>query len=62
MARAWIELPADYGWSDIRLTSTALAHLGYTVEELRGTGPVLLRLSGSKLERGALWRRPGQRT
>ena len=58
--RAWIELPADYGWSDIRLASTALNRLGYRTEEQRLTGRVLLRLAGSRLDRAALWRLPGQ--
>ena len=58
--RAWIELPADSGWSDVRLAITGIARLDYTVEEQRGTGWVMLRISGARLERGALWRLPGQ--
>jgi len=58
--RAWIELPADYGWGDIRVAAVALHELGYVSEEQRGTGWVMLRISGSRLERGALWRLPGQ--
>jgi len=58
--RAWIELPRDYGWAQIRLASVALNNLGYVSEELRGAGPVLLRLSGTRLEAGELWRVPGQ--
>ena len=60
MARAWIELPAASGWADIRLARHALHELAYVTAELRGTGPVMLRLSGSKLETGELWRSPGQ--
>ena len=59
--RAWIELPAGSGWGDIRVASSELGRLDYVTEEQRVTGMVLLRLSGSKLERGALWRLPGQR-
>jgi hypothetical protein len=58
--RAWIELPAASGWAGIRLASVALNKLGYTTEELRGSGPVLLRLSGARLEVGELWRVPGE--
>ena len=58
--RAWIELPRDSGWAGIRLARHALHQLGYTTSELRGTGNVLLRLAGSKLEPGELWRAPGQ--
>jgi hypothetical protein len=58
--RAWIELPLDAGWADIRLARHALHQLGYATAELRGTGPVLLRLSGSRLDVGKLWRAPGQ--
>lgn len=58
--RAWIELPANSGWGDIRLAAVALNQLGYVTEELRGTGLVLLRLSGSRLDAGELWRVPGQ--
>lgn len=61
MARAWIELPADSGWGDIRVAASDLKRLDYVTEEQRGTGPVLLRISGAKLERSALWRLPGQR-
>ena len=59
-ARVWIEMPPDSGWGDIQLLATSLRGAGYVVEEQRGTGPVMLRLAGAKLERGALWRRPGQ--
>ena len=58
--RAWIELPLDAGWADIRLARSALHKLGYVTAELRGTGNVLLRLAGVKLEPGELWRAPGQ--
>ena len=58
--RAWIELPRDSGWADIRLARSALHKLGYRTEEVRGSGNVLLRLSGVKLESGELWRFPGQ--
>ena len=58
--RAWIELPEDYGWGDIRVARGTLHRLGYVTEELRGTGNVLLRLSAVKLESGELWRVPGQ--
>jgi hypothetical protein len=59
--RAWIELPADSGWSDARLAITGLARLDYTAEERRGAGWVMLRISGARLDRPALWRLPGQR-
>ncbi len=58
--RAWIELPRDAGWADIRLAAASLHKLGYRTAELRGTGPVLLRLSGAELDAGELWRVPGQ--
>ena len=58
MARAWIEMPPGSGWGAIRLARTALRELGYHSEEVRGTGNVLLRLSGSPLERSALWVMP----
>ena len=58
--RAWLELPRDSGWADIRLARSALHKLGYRTAELRGTGNVLLRLSGGVLETGELWRSPGQ--
>lgn len=60
MARCWMELPADSRWADVRLASVALNKLGYTTEELRGTGNVLLRLPGSRLEVSELWRVQGQ--
>ena len=53
-------MPAGSGWGQVRVASQTLRELGYTVEELRGTGNVLLRLSGSRLEAGELWRAPGQ--
>ena len=37
-----------------------MAGLGYHVEEIRGTGNVMLRLSGSKLEAEQLWVMPGE--
>ena len=58
--RAWFELPRDAGWADIRLTAASLHKLGYSTAELRGTGAVLLRLSGGKVDTGELWRSPGQ--
>lgn len=60
MARAWIELPANSGWGDIRIAASDLGRMGYVTQEQRMTGLVLLRLSGSKLARGDLWRLPGQ--
>jgi len=60
MSRAWIELPAGSGWADVRLARGAMAGLGYHVEEIRGTGNVMLRLSGSKLEAEQLWVMPGE--
>ena len=58
--RAWIEMPAGSGWGDVRVAMGALHELGYVTEEQRGTGNVLLRLSGSRLDVGELWRLPGQ--
>ena len=60
MARAWIELQADSGWGDLRVAGTRLIEMGYVAAELRGTGNVLLRLSGAQLERPDLLRVPGQ--
>ena len=59
--RAWVELPADSGWADVRLARAALHKMDYATAELRGTGNVLLRLSGGGLDVGELWRAPGQR-
>lgn len=61
MARIWIELPAGSGWGDARVAASALHKLGYVTEEQRGAGFTLLRLSGARLDRAALWRLPGQR-
>ena len=58
--RAWIELSPDSGWGRIRVAHSALHQLGYRTEELRGSGPVLIRLSGSRLEAGELLRMPGE--
>ena len=61
MARAWVELPPDAWLAYVRRAASALHELCYATAEIRGTGPVLLRLSGAKLESGELWRYPGQR-
>ena len=61
MARARIEFPAGTGWGDVRVAGTRLIKLGYVAVELRGSGNVMLRLSGAPLERGELLRVPGQR-
>ena len=62
MARAWVEFPPDAGWGQIRVVRTYLEKkLGYHVTELRGSGPVLLRLSEGELEPGEALRVPGQR-
>ncbi len=58
--RAWLELPPDSGWGDTRIAASDLGRMDYHVEEQRMTGRVLLRLSGAKLDRAALWRYPGQ--
>ena len=60
MARAWIEFPADTGWGDVRVAGTRLIELGYVAAELRGSGNVMLGLSGAQLERPDLLRVPGQ--
>ena len=53
MPRAWVEFPPDAGWGQIRVVRTYLEKkLGYHVTELRGSGPVLLRLSAGELEPG----------
>ena len=59
MARAWVEFPCDAGWGQVRVVRTALERMGYTVAELRGAGPVLLRLAGGQLEAAELLRGPG---
>lgn len=56
MARAWAEFPRDAGWGQVRVVRTALERMGYTVAELRGAGPVLLRLAGGQLEAAELLR------
>jgi hypothetical protein len=58
MACAWIELPGS-GWGETRVAIGQLEDQGYAVGEIRGAGPVLLRLSGVRLERGELLRMPG---
>ena len=58
MARAWIELPADSGWGDVRVAGTRLAGLDYLTYELRGSGNVMLRLPGVPLERSEVLRVP----
>ena len=60
MARAWIEMPAGSGWGQVRAASRVLHELGYATEELRGSGNVLLRLAGSRLEAAELLRVPGE--
>lgn len=60
MARAWIELP-DPGWGAVQAARSDLGRLGYVTAELRGSGPVLLRLSGSQLGRGDVLKVPGRR-
>jgi hypothetical protein len=59
VARAWVELAED-GWAHVRLARGALEDLGYVTEEVRGTGNVMVRLSGSRLSAGELWKMPGQ--
>lgn len=58
MSRAWIQ-PADDGWGAVRVVRAWLEELGYRVAELRGAGPVLLRVSGGELERTEALRMPG---
>jgi hypothetical protein len=50
-------MPPGSGWGAIRLARTALRELRYHTEEVRGER-VFLRLSGSPLERSALWVMP----
>lgn len=57
MARAWIE-PPDPGWGPVRAAVGDLERLGYVTAEVRGTGVVFLRLSGSRLDAEALWIMP----
>jgi hypothetical protein len=59
MARAWLDLGPDPAWGQVRVAGTELQELGYVTAEIRGTGGVLLRLAGSRLERGELLRMPG---
>ena len=60
MARAWIQ-PATSGWGDVQVAKSGLVKSGYLVAELRGSGPVLLRVSASPLEPAELLRMPGER-
>ena len=61
MARAWVEFPPDAGWGTVRVARTRLEkHLAYVVAELRGSGPVLLRLSGTELEPAEALAVPGE--
>jgi hypothetical protein len=61
MPRAWLELPRDAGWGDVRVALGRMAALEYLTDELRGSGPVLLRLSAVRLEGGEALRVPGER-
>jgi hypothetical protein len=61
MARAWIEMRPGAGWGEVRLMRSALRDQGYVSAELRGTAGVVLRLSGSQLDRGEVLKWPGQR-
>lgn len=56
MPRAWIECPSDWGWGQTQLLKGTLYSLGYYVSEWRGTGQVVLELTGSKP--GDEWRPP----
>jgi hypothetical protein len=58
--RAWIELPPDSGWGRVRVVQGALHRLGYATDEIRGTGNVLIRLSGERLRAAELLRGPGE--
>ena len=57
-ARAWIEMQPGTGWGEVRVARSGLERLGYLTAELRGSGAVLLRFSGSPLERAEVLRVP----
>lgn len=57
-ARAWIELPGEPAWGEIRMASVAAAGLGYVVDEVRSGRQVWLRVAGATLDPGELWEMP----
>jgi hypothetical protein len=46
--RAWIEIPAEWGWGPVQALKAQLARAGYCTEEYRGTGPVMLAVTGGR--------------
>jgi hypothetical protein len=62
-ARAWIELPRDYGWGPTRVLSTQLTDLGYVATEIRFADHIYLALTGERPDRAGEMRLlnvPGQ--
>jgi hypothetical protein len=63
MARAWIELDDDQaGWGPTRVVIARLSRDGYAADELIGSGPKVLIITGGELaltDLAAIGRPPG---
>ena len=46
--RAWVEVPAGWGWGPIRILRGRLEDDGYHTEEYRMARGVMIRVSGSR--------------
>ncbi len=64
--RAWIEVPAGWGWGPVQALKGGLARAGYAAEEHRVAGHVMLAVTGGRPAPGTprawppAWRgRPG---
>jgi hypothetical protein len=51
--RAWIEVPAGWGWGPVQVLKASAHRAGYAVEEHRVNGHVMLAVTGSRREPGA---------
>ena len=52
-ARAWVEVPRDYGWGPTRLLAMDLKRAGYFVTEFRFVCLIYLALTGQRPDRAA---------
>ncbi len=46
--RAWIEVPAGWGWGPVQVLKGWLARAGYAAEEHRVAGHVMLAVTGGR--------------
>ncbi len=46
--RAWIEVPAGWGWGPVQVLKGWLARAGYATEEHRVAGHVMLAVTGGR--------------